>query len=178
MEHKIKRPRELIRVYQKGQELQGDKFATSIEIPEIFQEMVKLAKVYGISFIKSSLNPFMDGEGRIELENFKILLQSLEIEYSNSAMNEFKYYCANQGLLTIKDPRKSLGRVLINKEKFVNEVEVHLKQLFKYEQQAQTGTDDEEENTLEKAYMNFFQAVMRTTLERIMKKIRLYEDED
>lgn len=95
MDHKIRRPRELIRVYQKGSEMQGDKFATSIEIPEIFQEMVKLAKIYGISFIKSSLNPFMDGEGRIELDNFRILLQSLEITFDNSSLNEFKYYCAN-----------------------------------------------------------------------------------
>lgn len=58
-------------------------------------DLVKLTRIYGVGFLKSVVKPFEDAERRVDIENFKLLLRSLEIGFHTQEINEFKYYCAN-----------------------------------------------------------------------------------
>jgi hypothetical protein len=40
-----------------------------------------MAKLYGVSLLRSALRPFLDVENRIDFENLKILFRSLELSF-------------------------------------------------------------------------------------------------
>jgi hypothetical protein len=61
-----------------------------------------MSRLYGVGLLRSALLPFVDEEGRFELENLKILLTSMEIAHDTSEMNEFRYFLANLGILVMK----------------------------------------------------------------------------